>query len=144
MPSARVPLSQVFQPRHHVLIGQLFRFGVVGVCGFVVDTATVYALRGRFGLYVAGLAAFLVAGSTTWALNRAWTFRGLGRGHPMHRQWARFLAANALGFTLNRGSYVLLVTFSALCVRFPVLATAGGAVAGMGFNFVLSRRLVFT
>jgi putative flippase GtrA len=128
--------------RHHILAGQMLRFGVVGVFGFMVDTTIVYLLRGSVGLYWAGLVSFLVAASANWALHRAWTFRGRGSG-PRHRQWAKFLAANLLGFMLNRGAYAALVTFSLLCAKNPVLATAGGAVAGMAVNFVLSRQLVF-
>jgi len=128
--------------RHHALVLQMVRFGVVGTCGFVVDTGVVYLLRLPLGLYGAGLVSFLVAATFTWALNRVWTFRGLGGGKA-HRQWLRFLGANTLGFLLNRGAYAALVTFSAVCASNPVLATAGGAIAGMGVNFLLSRRLVF-
>ena len=135
-------LLRVVPARHHVLLVQMLRFGVVGVFGFAVDTAVVYALRGWLGLYGAGLVSFLVAATANWALHRVWTFRGLGSG-PMHRQWAAFLAANLAGFVLNRGAYAALVTFSALCAADPVLATAGGAVAGMGVNFLASRQLVF-
>jgi len=75
-------------------------------------------------------------------LNRIWTFRGLGSG-PAHRQWAMFLAANLVGFVLNRGTYALLVTFVPLAAEQPVIATSAGAIAGMFVNFALSRRLVF-
>jgi len=68
--------------------------------------------------------------------------RGSGSG-PAHRQWARFLAANAVGFVLNRGTYAVLVTFVALCAAQPVFATAAGAIAGMFVNFTLSRTMVF-
>ena len=128
-------------PRIHTLV-QFLMFAAVGCCGFVLDTATVYALRYRLGLYGAGLVAYGVAATGTWVLNRAWTFRGSGSG-PAHRQWARFLAANAVGFTLNRGTYALLVTFVALCAEQPVFATGAGAIAGMFVNFSLSRTLVF-
>ena len=133
--------SLVPMPRQ-ALLAQFLRFGVVGVLGFLVDTATVYATKATLGLYGAGVLAFLVAASFNWALNRAWTFRGLGAG-PRHRQWARFLAANAVGFVLNRGCYFILVTFSPICADNPVLAVAAGAIAGLFSNFTLSRRLVF-
>lgn len=129
--------------KHRALVGQMLRFGVVGLIGYAIDTATVYALRGALGLYAAGLVSFFVAASGNWAMHRAWTFRGRGRVEPVHRQWLTFLAANALGFVLNRGAYAALVASSALCVRYPFLATAGGAVAGMGVNFVMSRQVVF-
>jgi putative flippase GtrA len=86
--------------------------------------------------------AYGVAATGTWAFNRIWTFRGRGAG-PAHRQWARFLAANAVGFVLNRGTYALLVTFVPLCAAQPVFATGAGAIAGMFLNFNLSRALVF-
>lgn len=116
---------------------------MVGLIGYAVDTATVYALRGALGLYAAGLVSFLVAATGNWLLHRTWTFRGRGRAEPVHRQWLTFLAANALGFVLNRGAYAALIASFAVCVRHPFLATAGGAVAGMGVNFMMARQVVF-
>jgi putative flippase GtrA len=76
------------------------------------------------------------------ALNRLWTFRGLGSG-PANRQWTKFMLTNLLGFVLNRGTYALLVTFVAAAATQPVIATAAGSIAGMFVNFTLSRRVVF-
>src|SRR5579883_2318584 len=124
------------------LAAQFLRFGMVGLAGFGVDTGIVYALRHPIGLIAAGMASYVAAATVTWALNRAWTFRGRGSG-PAHRQWALFLIANLAGFVLNRGAYVLLVSFVPLCAAQPVLATFSGALAGMGVNFGLSRTVVF-
>jgi putative flippase GtrA len=124
------------------MFGQFLRFGTVGAFGFLVDTATVYATRGALGLYGAGVLAFLGAATANWGLNRVWTFRGLGSG-ALHRQWAMFLAANSVGFVLNRGAYFILVTFSVLCAANPVIAVGAGSITGMFANFTLSRRLVF-
>ncbi|HVB67397.1 MAG TPA: GtrA family protein [Acetobacteraceae bacterium] len=124
------------------VIAQFLRFGTVGTIGFVIDTAVVYSLRGVLGLYGAGMVSYLVAASANWALNRAWTFRGHHTG-PAHRQWMRFMAANLVGFALNRGTYAALVTWVPLCAAQPVFAVAAGSVAGMFVNFALSRRVVF-
>lgn len=121
---------------------QFLRFGVVGVAGFIIDTATVYALRHSLGLLGAGVAAYVVAATGNWLLNRIWTFRGQGPG-PAHRQWVRFMLANLVGFVLNRGTYAILVTFVTTAAAQPVIATAAGAIAGMFVNFSLSRRFVF-
>ncbi len=129
-------------PVRLVLLAQFVRFGVVGVVGLIVDTATVYGLRHALGLYGAGAVAYLTAASGNWVLNRTWTFRGQGSG-PAHRQWAKFMVANLAGFVLNRGTYALLVTFVAAAADQPVIATSAGAVAGLFVNFTLSRRLVF-
>jgi putative flippase GtrA len=135
-------LQPLASPERQALLAQLMMFGTVGVAGLIADTATVYALRGTAGLYAAGLAAYLSGATTTWALNRHWTFRGLGEGSAL-RQWARFLGANMAGFTLNRGTYFALITFAPVCARNPVLATSAGAVCGMALNFTASRKLVF-
>ena len=124
------------------MLVQFAMFATVGVAGLVVDTATVYGLRGSLGLYGAGLVAYGFAATTTWLLNRLWTFRGRGSGSA-HRQWMAFLAANAVGFILNRGTYALLVTFWPIAAEHPAIATAAGAVAGMFVNFSLSRKIVF-
>ena len=129
-------------PARVAMLAQFVKFGSVGLIGLVMDTAAVYGLRGSLGLYGAGVVAYGVAATGNWLLNRIWTFRGQGTG-PAHRQWARFLAANLVGFALNRGTYALLVTFVAAAARQPVIATSAGAIAGMFVNFHLSRRMVF-
>jgi len=125
------------------LLVQFGMFGMVGLGGLVVDTGTVYALRHSVGLYVAGLAAYFTAATATWFFNRLWTFRHLGRTDPWHVQWRRFLTANLGGFIINRGVYMLLVTFVDIAAREPVIAVFAGAVAGMTLNFNLSRKMVF-
>jgi putative flippase GtrA len=136
------PMRRSATPARLVMAAQFLRFGVVGLIGLIVDTGTVYALRHSLGLYGAGLVAYLTSASINWMLNRLWTFRGLGSG-PAHRQWGRFMIANLAGFVLNRGTYVILVTFVAAAAAQPVIATAAGSAAGMSMNFSLSRRLVF-
>ncbi len=136
------PLRPLATPARMRMAWQFMRFGVVGLTGLVMDTAIVYALRGALGLYGAGVVSYLVVASINWMLHRIWTFRGQGSGKA-HHQWLRFLAANLVGFVLNRGTYALLVTFVAVAAAQPVIATSAGAVAGMFVNFSLSRRLVF-
>ena len=125
------------------LLVQFGMFGMVGLIGFAIDTATVYALRHAVGLYVAGAAAYFTAATGTWFCNRIWTFRHVASAESWHMQWRRFLAANMAGFVINRGVYALLVTFVAVAARQPVIAVFAGAVAGMALNFNLSRKMVF-
>jgi len=143
--SARLPnrlRTHASEARIRLLV-QFIMFGMVGVVGFAIDTATVYGLRHWAGLYVAGIAAYFTAATGTWLCNRLWTFRHVGRSEPWHVQWRRFLAANLSGFVINRGVYMLLVTFVPLAARQPVIAVFAGALAGMTLNFNLSRRIVF-
>jgi putative flippase GtrA len=122
---------------------QFLRFGVVGTIGFVVDTAVLYGgIAIGLGLYGGRVLSYLVAATTTWALNRAWTFRGQGEG-PALRQWAIFVAINLVGFAANYGTYAALVAGVPLVAEHPVLGVAAGSLAGMVGNFLLSRRFVF-
>ena len=134
--------GMIGQARFGVLM-EFLRFGVVGTIGFVVDTAVLYAgLALGLGLYGGRAVSYLVAATTTWALNRLWTFRGRGEG-PAHQQWALFLLVNLVGFAMNYGTYAALIAFVPLVAAHPVLGVAAGAIAGMFGNFVLSRQLVF-
>ena len=136
------PLRRMATSARLAWLAQFMAFGCVGVIGFAVDTAVVYGTRAWLGLYGAGLLAYFVAVTGNWILNRIWTFRGPHTG-PAHRQWGMFVATNAVGFVLNRGTYALLVTFVPLCAKEPVLAIMAGSIAGMFVNFHFSRNVVF-
>ena len=137
------PMRGRVRHRHIRLLAEFTVFGAVGVIGFLVDTAVVYATRQWAGLYVAGLVAYAAAVTTTWWLNRVWTFRGRGGNRQLLRQWAAFVMASLPGLCLNLGTYFVLITVAALCAIHPVIAIAAGAVAGMFANFTLSRTMVF-
>ena len=136
------PLRRHITADRVALAQQFLRFGVVGVICFLVDTAFVYALRGPLGLYAAGMASYFIAATVGWALNRTFTFRGAGSS-SMLRQWFTFLVAGLGGLVLNRGVYFTLITVSATCVEYPVIAVAAGSVADMFVNFAMSRKVVF-
>ena len=118
------------------------RFGMVGALGFCWDTGTVYLLRGHTNLYIAGTCGFLVAATANWAANRLWTFRH-HEHDAAHVQWARFIAANAIGFVFNRGVFFALVARFAFANQQPVIAIIAGTLAGLVFNYFLSKRFVF-
>jgi len=120
---------------------QVLRFGGVGVLGFLVNAGLVEALARDLGPGPAQLLAFPVAATATWWLNRRFTFRASGK--VWHREWLLYLAANGLGWLANNGTYFLAIALHPPAHRHPALAVAAGSLAGMTFNFLLSRRLVF-
>ncbi len=63
------PARQFISPTRVATLVQFLKFGTVGTAGFLVDTATVYALRHSLGLYGAGMAAYFVAATVAWLLN---------------------------------------------------------------------------
>jgi putative flippase GtrA len=142
--SPRAPLLRLIGPERLALLGEFLRFGVVGTIGFLVDSAVLLAgLALGLGLYSGRIVSYVAAASTTWALNRAWTFRGHGGKAPAWRQWSLFLFVNLIGFACNYGTYAALVSLSPVVERQPVIGVAAGAIAGLAGNFLLSRRFVF-
>lgn len=98
------------------------------------------------GLLWGRAGSFLAAATTTWALNRRYTFSDLTPTTgpaAAGRQWLRFLAANGVGGAINFGVYTALVLGSRLCREQPALAVAAGSLAGLAFNFAASRHWVF-
>jgi putative flippase GtrA len=118
------------------------RFGMVGTVGLCCDTTTVYTLRPFIGLYGAGAAGFMVAASMNWLLNRLWTFKRQEH-EPARIQWPKFVAANLIGFTLNRGTFFILISLSTLCADKPFVAIFVGTMVGLALNYFLSKRFIF-
>ncbi len=126
------------------LLLEMFRFGVVGGVGFIVDASVLLAMLALgFGPYGGRVVSYLVAATTTFALNRAWTFRRQPKSETPVRQWALFLLLNLIGFACNYGAYAALISWVPLVAHYPVLGVAAGSLAGMTGNFLLSRRYVF-
>ena len=128
----------------HPTVREFVKFGLVGVGGFVVDTAGLYFGIGVLGLgrVAAGLFAFPFAVTATWIGNRLFTY-GHKDHEPMAKQWAKFASVCALGLVFNRGTYSLMVSTIPLVYNYPVLGLLGGTAAGLFFNFFASKKLVF-
>lgn len=124
---------------------QFGSFGIIGVGGFLVDSAALYAAMHSLGLglYSGRLFSWLVAATFTWYFNRRFTFAS-DPGTSAHVQWFRFLSANALGGALNYATYAALVATVDLVREWPLLGVAAGSIAGLSVNFFLSRRYVFS
>lgn len=129
--------------RAHPVYFEFFKFGLVGCVGLTVDVGLLYtALFWGWGLYWGRAFSFLCAATTTWALNRRFTFRYDGPARR-HHQWAKFVSVVMVGGAVNYSVYALLVSVSALIADYPFLGIAAGAVSGVLFNFILSREIVF-
>jgi putative flippase GtrA len=123
---------------------QFFKFGIIGVLGFGVDSAMLY-----LGIYVLGLErvtagffSFPFAVLATWTGNRFFTFRDVPP-MPAAKQLAKFAAVCAVGLVFNRGTYSLLVLYVPFVYAHPVIGLLAGTCTGMFFNFFTARRHVF-
>ena len=128
--------------RHHMV--RLVSFGIIGVFGFVVDSAVLYlfVFGCGAGLYVSRVFSYLAAATVTWWLNRNYTF---SRNKHANRsaEWIRFLLFNLGGGLVNYGVYSVMVAGYPLVAKHPVLGVAAGSLAGMVINYSLSSLFVF-
>jgi putative flippase GtrA len=123
---------------------ELLRFVIVGGVGFLVDAGVLMALTRGAGLdpYSGRVVSFVAASSTTWWLNRIFTFTRAAR-HPVARQWASFVVVSIGGALINYGVYVATLQSWPLALQWPVLGVAFGSLAGLCFNFPAAKLLVF-
>ncbi len=124
---------------------QFISFALVGVAGLVVDLGVLYLLQPTFGWYVARVLSFMAAVTTTWALNRQFTFADRHSGQSIVREYARYLLTMLAGAAVNYAVYVLTLHWlgDSLGRLAPGLGVAFGSVAGMALNFLSARFLVF-
>jgi len=125
----------------------VLRFAVIGALGMPVDAGVLWLMTHQAGLdpYSGRIISWLCAASFTWVGNRYFTFRERrARGMAgAAREWLRFLAANAVGGLVNVGLYSTLVHFAPPPLNNLYVALVVGVLAGLGFNFTLSRLMVF-
>ena len=120
---------------------QLFKFGVVGGSGYLINLGVFAFLSGNLGVYhaVAAVGAFCVAVTSNFLWNRYWTF-GPGEGLA-HLQAARFFAVSVACLVIN------LVVLELLITSTPISELGAQAIAvavAMPFNFLGNKLWTFT
>jgi dolichol-phosphate mannosyltransferase len=119
---------------------QLFKFGVVGATGYVLNLLVFGLLNQGLDVnhLVAAVASFCVAVSNNFLLNRHWTFKAT-EGHAGF-QAARFFAVSVLALGVNLALLYLLVDVASA----PELPSQAIAVAfAMPFNFLGNKLWTF-
>lgn len=122
---------------------QFLLFAVSGTLGFVVDSATLYLLKGMLGLYLARAVSFLAAVFFTWIFNRSLTFRNQRSGYSKGSEFGVYLALMAAGGSVNYLVFSLMVFFLPLVHAEPIIGVAAGSIAGMFVNWMTSKYFLF-
>lgn len=125
------------------------RFAVIGSLGFVVDSTVLALDTNWLGLdpFKGRILSIFCAMVCTWLGNRYFTFadrRALGGVGAMFHEWSKFVAANIVGALVNYGVYAALLHFASAPFDNKYVALVIGVLAGLIFNFFLSKKLVFT
>jgi len=78
---------------------QLFKFGVVGASGFLINLAVYQSILG-IGAHSAAAVSFVVAAASNYWWNRHWTFAGQKGSFTL--QGARFYVVSLAAFAVNQ------------------------------------------
>ena len=119
---------------------ELAWFGISGVIGLLVDIAVLYAIKGVLGPYLARLVSFFAAVVATWLVNRSVTFRQRPSGMSLISEFASYFVLMIGGGLVNYAVFAFLLFQFAVVQEQPVWGVAAGSLAGMGFNFLSSRK----
>lgn len=123
------------------LLRQLWRFGLVGVVGFVVNAVLVEICASYTGPVIAQLIAFPAAATCTWLMNRRFTFGSMAA--ISFSEWLRYMGANSTGLMVNNGVYFILIFMFPFAFENPSTAVAAGSISGLVFNFATIKLYVF-
>lgn len=124
---------------------RIFKFGIVGLSGIVVNLAILIGLVELFGISedLGGPIATECAIISNFILNDFWTFRAYENKKHSSR-WRRLVAFNVVsagGALINIGIYLFLINVFA--VYYP-LAQFIGILVGFIWNFTVNRRFTWT
>jgi putative flippase GtrA len=118
---------------------QLFKFGLVGGIGYLINLA-VFALLTGVGVQhvIAAIGAFCVAVTNNFIMNRYWTFEP-GEG-PAHFQAAQFFTVSLASLGLNIAVLELLISNH---LTGELTAQAISVAVAMPFNFLGNKLWTF-
>jgi putative flippase GtrA len=119
---------------------QLFKFGLVGGSGYLINLAVFAVLTGSLGLHhvAAAIGAFVVAVTNNFLLNRHWTFAAAD-GHAGF-QAMRFFAVSIAALLINLVALEALLSYASLG---DLTAQAIAVAIAMPFNFLGNKLWSF-
>ncbi|PPD31404.1 MAG: hypothetical protein CTY21_12115, partial [Methylomonas sp.] len=142
-PTIRVPGSQMSNIRTAFRDRKFQRFAIVGAAGFCVDAGILTLLMSvGWDVLLARLVSFSLAVSTTWLLNRNWTFQ-VTTPVTGGRQYALYTAIQILGALINLGIFTILISIYTPFRAWPWIPLGAAAFFALLFNYVATRSLVF-
>jgi putative flippase GtrA len=131
---------------------QFLQFAFFGGLAMFIDMGALWiALHMlHLGVYGGRVFSFLCAATSTWLLNRTFTFKGI-RAHNIVVEYFRFLGVAVVGGVINLAVYSLTIYFAPRAVSLPpnlaawlpYLGVALGSACGLVFNYAGSRLAVF-
>jgi putative flippase GtrA len=123
---------------------RVLRFCLVGVAGAAVHIGAFWLLQRLAGLgnSVAWILAFFAAATSTWAMNRAFTFQDRAN-EKQASEWLRYIAIAGAGAVAHFAAFHLVIRFIPLFAAYPALAIIPGSLASFVVTYAGASLLVF-
>jgi dolichol-phosphate mannosyltransferase len=123
---------------------RVFKFGIVGLSGIVVNLGILFLLVEFFSLNkdLASPIAIEIAILNNFLWNDVWTFRSVENRNAS--RWHRLGAFNLVsigGAVINYGIFLALTSWFAV---YYLVAQLVGILVGFAWNFLVNRRLTWT
>ena len=124
---------------------KVFKFGLVGISGIVVNMCVLWYLTEMAGFYylVSSLFAIELSIINNFIWNDKWTFRSgisYNLSNWQHRL-VSFHAVSAGGLVINLGILYLLTSIGGI---YYLISNIIGILVGFGWNFIMNRRVTWT
>ncbi len=123
---------------------RVLSFGLVGAAGAAVHIGAFWLLQRLAGIgnSTAWILAFFVAATSTWAMNRAFTFQDRANAEQTS-EWLRYLAIAGAGAVAHFAAFHLAIWFVPLLTQHPALAIIPGSLASFVVTYAGASLLVF-
>jgi dolichol-phosphate mannosyltransferase len=124
---------------------KLFKFGMVGLSGIVVNEGVLIYLKEfiHLALPVASIIAIELSIVSNFLLNDIWTFRSDREGHALGQRWQRFISFQVVSVGGAVINFVILNTL-AVCVGIDYrVANILGILVAFIWNFLVNRRVTW-
>lgn len=122
---------------------EFLQFIVVGGVGFLVDGGLLSILM-HYGWNIlpARFCSFSLAVSTTWLLNRFWTFNSTNT-IGIHKELIYYYGAQIFGALINLSIFFAAISFYPHLRNMPLIPFAFGSAAALVFNYLTSKLFIF-
>lgn len=133
-------LAQKNNPLFKRKIIQLFKFGIVGLSGLVIDFSITYFFKEQlhFDPYLANAFGFSFAVVNNYFLNKIWTFKN--KEKAIVQQFAKFLLVAIIGLALN--TFCIYLLHQQLHVPFYISKLIA-IVLVFAWNYTINATLTF-
>lgn len=125
-------------------IPKLFRFGIVGSVGAIINFLVYFVAseNAHLGVNISAICAFCVAVSNNYVLNHLWTFKAENESNAVNfRQFTYYFLGNIQGLVINLVVLNLVVILAGINYHF--WGQALGILLGMLSNFIFAKKFVF-